>query len=75
MWVTDMEQQVGKHVPRSHVLPYNPMLHNKLNEATKKLRKNLPQLGETEWLRNPITAKQEVDIQFFDMPDPLFPEK
>jgi hypothetical protein len=75
IWVTDMEQQLGKNVPRAYVLPYTPALHNKLNDTSKKLRKNLPQLGESEKRRNETTGAMEVDLQFFDMPDPLFPEK
>ena len=75
LWVTDMEQQLGKNIPRGYVLPYTPELHNKLNETAKKMRKNLPQLGESELVRNTVTGKMEVDLQFFDMPDPLFPEK
>jgi hypothetical protein len=75
LWLTDMEQQIGKNIPRAYKIPYSPALHNKLNEASKKLRKNLPQLGETEFVRNAVTGRPEVDLQFFDMPDPLFPEK
>ncbi len=75
LWLTDMEQQIGKNIPRAYKIPYTPALHNKLNEASKKLRKNLPQLGETDFVRNAVTGRLEVDLQFFDMPDPLFPEK
>jgi hypothetical protein len=75
IWVTDMEQQLGKNVPRAYVLPYTPALHNKLNDTSKKLRKNLPQLGESAKRRNETTGAMEVDLTFYDMPDPLFPEK
>ena len=75
LWITDMAQQLGKNIPRGYQLPYTPELHNKLNETSKKLRKNLPQLGESELKRNTVTGKMEVNLQFFDMPDPLFPEK
>lgn len=75
LWVTDMQQQIGKNIPRGYEMPYTPALHNKLNETSKKLRKNLPQLGETTKSRNPMTGEWETDLQFFDMPDPLFPEK
>ncbi|MGQ0657701.1 MAG: hypothetical protein ACT4NU_06330 [Chromatiales bacterium] len=75
LWVTDMEQQLGRHVPRAYVLPHTPLLHTKVTDAGKKLRKNLPQLGEVEVARNRTTGAKEVNIQFFDMPDPLFPEK
>lgn len=75
LWVTDMEQQLGKHIPRAHVLPYTPQLHAKVTDAARKLRKSLPQLGEVAIGTNRTTGAREVDIQFFDMPDPLFPEK
>jgi len=75
LWVTDMEQQLGRHVPRAYILPYSSALHAKVTEAGKKMRKNLPQLGEVEIIKDSASGKRDASIQFFDMPDPLFPEK
>lgn len=73
VWVTDL-QDFRKPVPRAYVLPYTPVLHTKLYDAGQKLRRSLPQLGEVITVRNPITAKVEIDLQFFDMPDVLLPK-
>jgi hypothetical protein len=73
IWVTDLKD-FRQPVPRAYVLPYTPVLHTKLYDAGQKLRKRLPQLGEVVIVRNPITAKEEIDLQFFDMPDVLLPK-
>jgi len=73
IWATDLKD-MRKPVPRAYVLPYTPVLHTKLYDAGQKLRKSLPQLGEVITVRNPITAKEEIDLQFFDMPDVLLPK-
>ena len=73
VWVTDLKD-FRKPVPRAYVLPYTPVLHTRLYDAGQKLRKRLPQLGEVVMARNPVTAKEEIDLQFFDMPDVLMPK-
>ena len=73
IWATDLKD-IKKPVPRAYVLPYTPALHTRLYDAGQKLRKSLPQLGEVITARNPITAKEEIDLQFFDMPDVLMPK-
>ena len=73
VWVTDLKD-FRKPVPRAYVLPYTPALHTKLYDAGQKLRRSLPQLGEVIIVRNSITAKEEIDLQFFDMPDVLMPK-
>jgi hypothetical protein len=73
VWVTDLKDY--RHpVPRAYVLPYTPELHTKLYDAGQKLRKRIPQFGEVVMVRNPVTAKEEIDLQFFDMPDVLMPK-
>jgi hypothetical protein len=77
LWVTDMQHGRGQYLPRAYVLPFTPELHAKVTDASTKLRKNLPQLGEV----TPAPAGptdfgiKGPDINFFDMPDPLFPER
>ena len=73
IWVTDLKD-IRKPVPRAYVLPYTPALHTKLYDAGQKLRKSIPQFGEVITVRNPITAKEEIDLLFFDMPDVLLPK-
>ncbi|MGH8119026.1 MAG: hypothetical protein ACRESK_00255 [Gammaproteobacteria bacterium] len=73
IWATDLKD-IRKPVPRAYVLPYTPALHTKLYDAGQKLRKSIPQFGEVITVRNPITAKEEIDLLFFDMPDVLLPK-
>lgn len=84
MWATDMDAPTDSP-PRSHDVPYSAELHQRVAEAGAKLRKNIPQLGETETLDSGRPdqevkdaahyGQKSVKIEFFDMPDPLFPEK
>ncbi|HTT07765.1 MAG TPA: hypothetical protein VMH34_03125 [Gammaproteobacteria bacterium] len=77
LWVTDLQHGRGQYLPRAYVLPFTPELHVKVTDAATKLRKNLPQLGEVE----PTPAGETEygikapNISFYDMPDPLFPER
>ncbi len=83
LWITDMS--TGKHakVPRAYKLPFSTELHRKVVEAKTKLNKKLPQLGELidegqrvdEVKDNTQGGQASINIEFFDMPDPLFPEK
>jgi hypothetical protein len=67
-------------------VPYSNQLHQRIADAGNKLRKGLPQLGETKEEDDkggPIEeakdgtryGQKSVRVEFFDMPDPLFPEK
>lgn len=83
LWITDLMAEPGAAVPRAYRLPFTPELHAKVVEAGNKLRKNLPQLGEVEELpetgMRPLDTSQmgqeSLSIEFYDLPDPLFPEK
>ncbi|MCC7413030.1 MAG: hypothetical protein IT495_15550 [Gammaproteobacteria bacterium] len=83
LWVTDMLAPPDQSVPRSYRLPFTPELHAKVVEAGTKLRKNLPQLGEIEEeegkgsvpLDTTRMGQKSTRIEFYDLPDPLFPEK
>ncbi len=77
LWVTDLQHGRGQYLPRAYVLPFTPELHAKVTDAATKLRKNLPQLGEVD----PAPAGgteygiKAPNINFYDMPEPLFPER
>jgi hypothetical protein len=73
LWVTDL-MDFDNQTPRAYVLPYKAELHSKLYDAGQKLRKSLPQLGEVIRVRNSITGKLEIDLQFYDMPEVLMPK-
>jgi len=83
LWLTDMTSGNNSKVPRAYQLPFNNNLHKRVVEAKAKLNKKLPQLGEiteddspTEQVKDNSRGGQvSVKIEFFDMPDPLFPEK
>ncbi|MGE0385896.1 MAG: hypothetical protein AB7Q97_14275 [Gammaproteobacteria bacterium] len=86
LWATDMLAGPGADTPRAYRLPFTPELHTRVVDAREKLRKNMPQLGEIKndeertgppgrpgTQRRP--GQESVRIEFFDLPDPLFPEK
>ena len=83
LWVTDMTPGNNNERPRSYRLPFNQDLHAKVIEAKSKLGKKLPQLGEIN--DDEVTKTKPTDetrggqtttnLEFFDLPDPLFPEK
>jgi len=84
LWLTDLEKGPRRSEPRAYKVPFDGDLHAKVVEAGTKMRKGLPQLGElvdenlgpnarpTDESRG---GQKTVDIEFFDLPDPLFPEK
>lgn len=84
LWLTDLERGPARDEPRAYRVPFSADLHAKVVEAGTKMRKGLPQLGElvdenlgpngrpTDESRG---GQQSVAIEFFDLPDPLFPEK
>jgi hypothetical protein len=77
LWVTGFATVHGEVIPRAFEIPFSPELQLKLAGVSTKLRKRLPQLGE-EVPPNTHQAghgARGVDLDFFDMPDPLFPER
>ncbi|RME33727.1 MAG: hypothetical protein D6786_06920 [Gammaproteobacteria bacterium] len=85
LWITDLRVPPDEALPRAYELPYQDALHKKLVEVGKKLRKGMPQIGEkkkdedaslvTNLQDRKGTAMESIKIDFYDMPDPLFPEK
>jgi hypothetical protein len=84
LWATDLESGSHRQPPRAYRVPFNGELHARVVEAGNKMRKGLPQLGEVseEQIGANATPKDEsrsgqksIAIEFFDLPDPLFPEK
>lgn len=83
LWGTDLELGLGRTVPRSFALDYTPGLHDRVDKATRKLRKGLPVIGQV----TPSTASVEesdsleqvqpndTDITFIDAPQALVPGK
>jgi len=84
LWVTNMEEDPNLAVPRAFSLAYNNERHEKIIKVMKKLRKGLPQLGEAQEKDKRRQVKVEdtnrlgqksLELRFYDLPDPLFPEK
>ena len=84
LWATGIAEGSDPGEPRAYRLPYSSELHQKVSEATVKLRKGLAQLGETHQgkdasIQHPLDVsrggQKSMDVEFYDLPDPLFPEK
>ena len=82
LWGTDLEAGLGRTVPRAFSLRYDPTLHDRVDKATRKLRKGLPVIGQV----NPSASIEadesleqvqaaDVDITFIDAPQALVPGK
>lgn len=83
LWGTDLDRGMGRTVPRAYGLPYTPKLHDKVNKASRKLRKGLPVIGQVAqsnaMTRDVVTGDQVNvagdDLVFVDAPQALVPGK
>ncbi len=85
LWLTEIDDLSETTEPRSYKFPYSDPFHEEIIKVQAKLSKNILQLGEFEErdedaallenLEQKRTANVSSKISFYDMPDPLFPEK
>ena len=83
LWLKEVEDITTYVMPRAYVLPYSNLLHERIINDQSKIDQGIPQLGEyeedeslgVEVLDSSETGQESLDIQFYDLPDPLFPEK
>jgi len=83
LWLSHIENMSATSPPRAYQLPYSDALHEKIINANAKLNKAIPQLGEfKEPDENMLELEDDsrmiqisTQIEFYDMPDPLFPDK
>ena len=83
LWLTQIDDLSTVIPPRAYKFDYSNELHEIVLNATSKLNKGIPQLGEFEDQKNiidelkeaPRSGQKSVNIQFYDLPDPLFPDK
>ncbi len=83
LWLKEVEDITTYVLPRAYVLPYSNLLHERIISAQSKIDQGIPQLGEyeeddsmkIEALDSTEIGQESLDIQFYDLPDPLFPEK
>lgn len=82
IWVNGVENGKPVAEPRAYRVAYGKPLHAMLNEAMKKSRQGISQIGSTEapaagkngsWLRS--AADPNVKIKITDAPAPQLPEK
>lgn len=82
LWLTEIKDMTSAGEPRSYKLEYSNELHEKIINVNAKLDKDIQQLGE---FKEPDDAFNDVSeqkrglrsihIEFYDLPDPLFPDK
>lgn len=84
LWLTQIDDLTSAATPRAYELPYSDALYEVIINANSKIKKGIPQLGEfkdpDQSLAGQIKdasrfGKDSLNIQFYDLPDPLFPEK
>ncbi|MBI1732018.1 MAG: hypothetical protein HYR49_04525 [Gammaproteobacteria bacterium] len=84
MWLTDTRDFAHNGPPRAFQLPYSAPMHEAVINATARINKGMPQMGEfrnpddpnVTLLDDPTRAGQKsAQVAFFDIPDPLFPDK
>ncbi|RJF95252.1 hypothetical protein [Noviherbaspirillum saxi] len=82
LWVNAIRDNRPVPEPRAYRLAYRKDLHSVLNDAMKKSRQGISQIGSTEapaggkvgsWLRN--AADPNVKVRISDAPSPSLPEK
>jgi hypothetical protein len=81
VWVNALENGRPAREPRAFKLPYAKDLHSLLDEAMKKVRQGISQMGAAEpksgpkgfsWLR---PGGEEQNVKIRDLPVPQLPEK
>lgn len=83
LWVTKIDNLASPTPPRAHKLEYSNALHEMVIKANSQLNKGIAQLGEAEDRDNiidelrdaPRSGQKSIKIQFYDLPDPMFPDK
>ncbi len=83
IWITRIDNLASSNPPRAFRLEYSNDLHEKIVNVNSKLDKNIAQLVEFEDHDNvidelrdaPRSGQKSVNIKFYDLPDPMFPDK
>jgi hypothetical protein len=84
LWLTDAGDLAHNGIPRAYEFPYSAPLHETVMNATARLNKGMPQMGELRGPRRAASAvlddpsragQGSVSFAFFDIPDPLFSDK
>ena len=85
LWLTSMDSLAGLGIPRSYEVQYSKEIHEKVSKALVDIKNGIPQMGENgeeeeSGVISKILEKKKVsttseNLNFFDMPNQLLPEK
>ncbi len=84
LWLKDLEDLSVTARPRAYQIAYSDQLYELVIKAKSKMEKGMPQLGEfkkpeqdTIRLVDDLNrlGQEAFNIEFYDLPDPLIPEK
>jgi hypothetical protein len=83
LWGTEFSNGLAQTVPRAYSLPYTPAMHDKVDKASRKLRKGLPVIGQTSMVSvtsTDLTTLEQTQVSdhqivFVDAPQGLIPGK
>lgn len=84
LWLTDSADLGRRPVPRAYRFPYTTATHEIVINAISRSNKGMAQMGEFRgaggssfsMLHDPASAgTPSLGVTFFDIPDPLFPDK
>ncbi len=82
LWLSKIINMTELAEPRAYEFDYSAELHEKIINVNAKLHKNIKQIGEFKDPDDTFNQVNEqkrgvksIKIEFYDLPDPLFPDK
>jgi len=82
LWLSKITNMTELSEPRAYEFDYSTELHEKIIHANAKLDNDIAQIGEfkePDDIFNEVNEQRRgvrsIKIEFFDLPDPLFPDK
>ena len=82
IWATSLDDAMPAPEPRAYQLSYSSDMHTQFEEANKRIRDGIMQLGKSEWVTEAESsrnlgrfAQKRKLIRLYDLPDPELPEK
>ena len=86
LWLSEIDDLSETPEPRAYKFPYSDPFHEEILKAQSKLKKDILQLGEFTDEEKEAGSLENIElknrttnisakISFYDLPDPLFPEK
>ncbi len=82
LWLTEIEDTLPQKRPRAYSLDYSEALHSEIEQAAKRRRRGIVQVGESLAVDKVIGKQSSMPaanatqlISIYDLPDPTLPEK